>query len=161
MCERSILYDGKVVEQMKYILHIDAEAEECVTITAHAPSALTDAIEALIKEQHKPTVITLYREGELRTVAFEDIECLTVTDGKTIAILADGETWQVRHRLYELEQIVPTYFIRINKSALANIHRLKKFSSTYAGAVNAQFQSGYTDYVSRRCFANIKRRLAK
>ncbi len=146
---------------MKFLLHIDRDAEECVTVTAHAPSPLIDAIEALVTGQNKPSAVTVYRDGDIRTVAFEDIECLTIENAKTVAVLADGTVWQVKQRLYELEECAPSAFIRINKSAIANIRRLDRFAATYAGAINAVFQSGYTDYVSRRCFADIKRRLKK
>lgn len=146
---------------MKFLLHIDRNAEECVAVTAHAPSPLTDAIEALVKGQYAPSAITVYRDGDIRTIDFEDVECLAVDNNKTIAVLADGTVWQVKQRLYELKDRAPSSFIRINKSAVANIKRLERFSTTYAGGVNAVFYSGYTDYVSRRCFADIKRRLKK
>ena len=52
-------------------------------------------------------------------------------------------------------------FIKINKSSVANISKIKKFISTYSGAVNVEFKSGYNDYVSRRCLPQVKRRLIK
>ena len=64
-------------------------------------------------------------------------------------------------RLYEVENLLPGYFIRINKSTLANEARLDRFQVTYAGSVDAVFKCGYTEYVSRRCFAQIKRRFEK
>ena len=63
--------------------------------------------------------------------------------------------------LYEVEKILPSSFIKINKSSVANISKIKKFISTYSGAVNVEFKSGYTDYVSRRCLPQVKRRLIK
>jgi DNA-binding LytR/AlgR family response regulator len=58
-----------------------------------------------------------------------------------------------------LEHQLPSSFIRINKSTLANESALDRFTVTYAGSVDAVFKCGYTEYVSRRCFAQIKRRL--
>jgi len=65
----------------------------------------------------------------------------------------------VRQRLYELEKSLPEWFIRINKSSLANERRLEKYALGFGGAVDAVFKSGHREYVSRRCFAEIKRRL--
>ena len=59
----------------------------------------------------------------------------------------------------ELEQQLPASFIRINKSSLANESALDRFTVTVAGSVDAVFKCGYREYVSRRCFAQIKRRL--
>ena len=91
-------------------------------------------------------------------LAFSDIECVTVLDGKTYAIDSKNRRYRLKQRLYELEGILPSSFIRINKSALANENALDRFCVTYSGAVDAVFKCGYTEYVSRRCFAQIKRR---
>ena len=52
----------------------------------------------------------------------------------------------------------PSYFIRINKSTLANEHRIVRFDAAFSGGVDAVFRCGYRDYVSRRCFSQIRRR---
>ena len=57
-----------------------------------------------------------------------------------------------------MEEIMPSYFIRINKSALANEHRIERFDAAFSGGVDAVFRCGYREYVSRRCFAEIRRR---
>ena len=57
-----------------------------------------------------------------------------------------------------MESLLPSNFIRINKSALANTAQLDRFAVCFTGAVDAVFQSGYREYVSRRCFADIRRR---
>jgi DNA-binding LytR/AlgR family response regulator len=58
-----------------------------------------------------------------------------------------------------MEELLPECFIKINKSSLANQNRIERFTGMYTGAVDVVFKSGYTEYVSRRCFADIKRRL--
>ena len=79
-------------------------------------------------------------------------------NGKTIAIDHLGKRYRLKQRLYEVESLLPSSFIRINKSALANEARLERFVATYSGGVNARFLCGYEEYVSRRCFAVIRRR---
>ena len=85
-------------------------------------------------------------------------ECITVLDGKTYAVTRSGERCRLKLRLYELEAMLPASFIRINKSALANEAHLERFTASFNGTVDAVFRSGYREYVSRRCFAEIKRR---
>ena len=79
-------------------------------------------------------------------------------EGKTWAIDRHGDRYRLKQRLYELESQLPPNFIRINKSTFANEARIKKFSASFSGAVDAVFLCGYREYVSRRCFAQIKRR---
>ena len=143
---------------MNFRLIIDKTQAEEVVATVHERSALTDSIEALILEHSGQNKITAFTEDELLQLSFDQIECITVLDGKTYAIDTKGRQLRLKHRLYELETMLPSNFIRINKSAIANEARLEKFTAAYSGAVNARFKCGYEEYVSRRCFASIKRR---
>ena len=143
---------------MKFRLIIDRTKEEEVVVTVHEKNALTDRIEQLVMKHEGSDRIAAYTENETKILLFSQIECITVEDGKTWAIDARGERFRLRQRLYELEEMLPSCFIRINKSSLANENRLERFSSSFSGAVDAVFKCGYREYVSRRCFAAIKRR---
>ena len=143
---------------MKYKLIIDKSADEEITVIAHAPSALTQQIEDLICSYSGVDSIMGSREDELRKLLFEEIECITILDRKVMAIDIRGNQYRIQDRLRDLEEMLPSYFIRINKSTLANEHRILRFDAAFSGGVDAVFQCGYREYVSRRCFAEIRRR---
>lgn len=142
---------------MKFKLIIDAEKDEEIVATVHGRSALIDEIESLILKHTDR--IPGYTEDDIKMLTVAEIQCITVLDGKTYAIDGNNRHYRLKQRLYELEQQLPSSFIRINKSTLANENALDRFSVTYAGSVDAVFKCGYKEYVSRRCFAQIKRRL--
>ena len=146
---------------MKYELIIDRDAQESVIVTARAPSALTQKIEDLVRTYSGTDSILGSREDELRRLLFSDIECITILDRKVMAIDRAGKEYRIQERLRDLEQILPSYFIRINKSTLANEHRIARFDAGFSGSVDAVFHCGYREYVSRRCFAQIRRRYEK
>ena len=143
---------------MKYKLIIDKNAEEEIVVTVRAPSALTEEIENLVCSFSGSDSLLGYRDDEIRKLAFSEIECITILDRKVIAIDTQGSQYRLQDRLRDLEEILPSYFIRINKSTLANEHRILRFDAAFSGGVNAVFQCGYQEYVSRRCFAEIRRR---
>lgn len=143
---------------MKYKLIIDKDADEEIIARVHAPSSLTEQIENLVCKFSGAESIMGYKNDEMRKLLFSEIECITVIDKKVIAIDTKCNSYVLKERLYELENILPSYFIRINKSTLANEHRILQFDAAYSGGVNAVFQCGYRDYISRRCFSQIKRR---
>ena len=146
---------------MKYELIIDRDAQESVVVTARAPSALTQKIEDLVRSCSGTDSILGFREDELRRLQFSDIECITILDRKVMAIDRAGKEYRIQERLRDLEQLLPSYFIRINKSTLANEHRIARFDAGFSGSVDAVFHCGYREYVSRRCFAQIRRRYEK
>ena len=143
---------------MKYKLIIDKNAEEEIIAIVHAPSALTQQIENLICSFSGQDSLIGHREDEMRKLTFPEIECITILDRKVIAIDTHGIHYRIQDRLRDLEEILPSYFIRINKSTLANEHRIQRFDPAFSGGVDAVFQCGYREYVSRRCFAEIRRR---
>ena len=143
---------------MKYRLIIDKNAEEEIIAIVHSPSSLTEQIENLVCIYTGKDCILGYRDDELRKLAFKEIECITILDRKVIAIDTLGNHYRIQDRLRDLEELLPSYFIRINKSTLANEHRILRFDAAFSGGVDAVFQCGYREYVSRRCFADIRRR---
>lgn len=145
---------------MKYRLIIDKEAEEEIIAIVREPSPLTQQIENLVRSYSGTDFLMGYREDEIRKLAFSGIECITVLDRKVIAIDTAGSRFSLKDRLRDLETVLPSYFIRINKSTLANEHRIARFEAAFSGGVDAVFQCGYREYVSRRCFSEIRRRYA-
>ena len=143
---------------MKYKLIINKDAEEEIIAIVHAPSSLTQQIENLVCSFSGVDCIMGYGEDEIRKLTFQEIECITILNRKVIAIDTGGNHYRVQDRLRDLEDILPSYFIRINKSTLANEHRILRFDAVFSGGVDAVFQCGYREYVSRRCFAEIRKR---
>ncbi len=143
---------------MKYKLVIDKNAQEEIIAIVHAPSSLTQQIENLVCGFSGADGIMGYRDDEMRKLSFDDIECITVIDRKVVAIDTGKNRYRIQDRLRDLENILPSYFIRINKSSLANEHCIVRFDAAFSGGVDAVFECGYREYVSRRCFAQIKRR---
>ena len=143
---------------MKYKLIIDKNTDEEVIVIVHAPSSLTKRIEDLVCSYSGTESIVGYSDDEMRKLEFSEIECITIIDRKVIAIDTSGNRYRIQDRLRDLEDVLPSYFIRINKSTLANEHAISRFNAVFSGGVDAVFRCGYREYVSRRCFADIKRR---
>ena len=143
---------------MKYKLIIDKNADEEIIVIVHSPSSLTQRIEDLVCGYSGTDSIMGYRDDEMRKLEFSQIECITIIDRKVIVFDTKGNHYYLKDRLRDLEEVLPTYFIRINKSTLANEHRIERFVAVFNGGVDAVFKCGYREYVSRRCFSQIRRR---
>lgn len=146
---------------MKYKIIIDKDAEEEIIAIVHSPSSLTEQIENLVCSFSGSDSIVGYKDDEIQNLTFDEIECITVIDRKVICIDTFGNHYRIQDRLRDLENILPSYFIRINKSTLANEHRITRFDAVFNGGVDAIFKCGYREYVSRRCFTEIRKRYEK
>ena len=145
-------------EIMKFKLLIDEDLEEEIIVIANKQTELTEQIKDLVNNYSKTFNIIGYREDEMRKLSFQEIECITILDRKVIAIDTSGQHYRINERLRDLESVLPNYFMRINKSNIANEHRILKFETLIGVGVDDIFKCGYKDYVSRRCLKDIKRR---
>mgnify|MGYP003292865697 CR=1 FL=1 len=105
------LFGGEV---MRFRLIVDQDKEEEIVATVHAPSSLTQEIETLVCRFSGADAIMGYSDDEIRKLDFTDIECITVLDRKVIAVDTQGNRYVLKDRLRDLEEILPSYFIRIN-----------------------------------------------
>lgn len=144
---------------MHFQLRIDPEKPELVVVRAHRRSELVEQIEDLVTGSTEKNQLAGYTEDDMRMLSFSEIQCILVEEGVTVAVVGKDEKYRLKQRLYELEEILPDAFIRISKSALANEKHLVRFTAGFSGAVDAVFRCGWKESVSRRCFAEIKRRV--
>lgn len=144
---------------MKFKLNIDKNKEEVVEATLHSKGDFSYKLEEMVLGYSGEDSITVYTEDDIKVLKFSEIECVTVDGSKTYAVDVSGERYRLKMRLYEISEILPGYFIKINKSSLANRKQIERFSAAFSGSVDVIFKSGCRDYVSRRCFADIKKEL--
>lgn len=143
---------------MRFTLVIDPNKDEEILMTVKEASPLCEQVRKLILA---PEELTGYRDDEIRRLSLQDIVCITVLGGKTYAVDTANTHYRLKERLCEIEPMLPPCFIRINRSSIANETHLERFTAAFSGAVNAVFRGGFEEYVSRRCFTQIKRRLSK
>ena len=143
---------------MLFRLEINKDVPEEVLIRAHGRTPLVEEIERLVLQENMTDQIPGYLADEIRKLSFQEIVCFVVEGERTVAVYQDRKKYQIKKRLYELEEMLPSYFERISKSAIANWQKIGRFRVQIAGAVDAVFDNGYTECISRRCFAELKRR---
>ena len=143
---------------MIFRLNIDKECREEVIANVHERTPLINEIERLVMTESVTDQLPGYTDDEITMLDIHEIEYFLVEDEKTFAIAKKGRRYQIRKRLYELEELLPADFVKISKSAIANRKHIVKFKVQLSGAVDAVFESGNTECISRRCFAELKRR---
>ena len=140
---------------MKCTLIITNEHQEEVVIYARERTKLTDDIEALVIGS-VPEIIG-YGANKAIRLKTDEVTCFMVEDNKVYAV-TDKEKYQLKQRLYQLEEMLPNNFVKINQSCIANIRQIKKFDTSISGTLIINFKNGYKDYVSRRQMKTVKER---
>ena len=82
-------------------------------------------------------------------------------EGQKVIALGDEKRFKVQGKLYEYEEeLKDNYFVRISKSELVNIKKIKSLDMSITGTIKIIMKNGYETYVSRRNVAKIKEKIA-
>lgn len=143
-------------------------------------------IKTVIDEKYKePEIHVCYREADKRVFEIvADLNCLykkqliavdsrgnkcILTAGKVSRIFAqkqkvyavvEKQTYELSKKLYELEDELDTAtFIRISKSEIINMHKIKMVDMNTMGTIRVIMQDGAETYTSRRNVTRLKKAL--
>ena len=141
---------------MKCYTYIKEDEEERVLIYAHDRTRLVESIESLVLSSEID--LTGNYDSEIIKIDINDVVCFISENNKVFALIGDKK-YQIKYRLYQLEELNLNIFIKINQSCLANKTKIKRFETTIGGALKVVFKNGYIDYIARRELKNVKKRM--
>lgn len=141
---------------MKYKIFIDKDQKEEIIIYCKEKTKLSEQIEKLIDSYGMEFIG--FKEREAIPLDLNEIYSFVVEMGKVTAN-TEIDNFQIKYRLYQLEELLPDNFIKINQSCIVNIRKIKRFFATVGGTLNIELKNGYKDYVSRRNIKKVKERL--
>ena len=131
------------------------EKEEALIKAQTITDDIKAAIELLEGGKRK---IPLLKNGEtvlLETSAFYYIESVD----KRSFVYSKDDCFETKLRLYELEETLGAYFLRISKSMIVNLKKIKGVKSDLSGRMEATMLNGEKIVISRSYVKEIKRRL--
>ena len=144
---------------MKVRIDLDPQMDEPEMII-RAPRLTEDVarLQQLILEQ-KMTPLTFYKD---RSEYFVDVSEILFfeTDGEKIYGHTKEEAYEVRQKLYELEEILPIAFCRISKSTIVNTKQIYSIEKSFSGTSTVNFYQTHKQvHVSRHYYQLLKERL--
>lgn len=142
---------------MKFRIVIDENREEEVVIYAHERSKLTEDIEALVSERHTE-LIGYGASGIIKKLSPSEIFCFA-TEGGRLYAHCEREKFEIRARIYMIENMLGGDFVKINQSCLANVSKIDRFDVSLGGTLLVILKNGYKDYISRRQLKSVKERI--
>lgn len=80
------------------------------------------------------------------------------SDKKVFGYTQDKEVI-IKYRLYQLEELLPSQFVRISNTEIINIHSISNLELTNTGIILIHFKNGEQTSSSRRYIKKIKEKL--
>jgi DNA-binding LytR/AlgR family response regulator len=150
-------------DQVKIRIEIDENiVEEEIVIKCNSLSSkvkiIQSALSGLLTEK---TQIDFYKKDQEFYIVLEDVLYFE-SDLKGISAHTADDRYQVKYKLYELEEILPRSFIRISKSSIVNTEHIYSILRNIASASKVEFRnSSKVLYVSRHYYKQLKLRLTE
>lgn len=123
-------------------------------------SRVTDEISEISKLiQNKNRVITGVDEYD-RIIVIDEAEILSLyAEKKWCRINTDTADYSCKKRLYEVENMLGSNFMRISKSIIVNLRKIESVEASFNGMLLLRMKNGSKEYVSRTYLPKIKQYL--
>lgn len=134
------------------------QEEEVIIRCSGIHEHIQEIQQALERIALKRKAIVFYREETEYYFALEEILFFETGENRIYAHTIDN-VYHVKYKLYELEEMLPTNFMRISKSTILNIQRIYSITRNLSSSV-VEFQYTHKQvYVSRHYYKVLKARL--
>lgn len=141
------------------IQEIDKAKEEAVELFVHEHNrSIENLIDYIENEKYKSIKLSCYKDSKIYKVKSDDIYFVETTK-KNLLIHTEKEVYEYKNRLYELEKILPSQFVRISKSTILNLEKVLVYNPLLNGLMEAKLINNETTYISRKYLREVRERI--
>lgn len=138
---------------MKIQMEIDEQSAEEVIIRCRELTPEIRELQKIIRESTENRSSLVFYKGETRVyLSLEEI-LFFVTEPEGVQAHTAEDDYQTRYRLYELEELLPRYFMRVSKSTILNTREIFSIEKNLYSSSSVMFRHSHKQvYVSRRYY---------
>ena len=142
---------------MKLELNIDEKVKE--TLVVVSANKVDKEIRDLINYiEYSSDYLIGIVEDKASIININEIIRVYIEDRKTFVVTLK-DTYVVKKKLYEVENMVTRNFIKISQSEIANIKFIKNLDFSNTGTIVIKYKNSDISYVSRRMIKEFKLKL--
>jgi len=136
--------------------HVDSKDREQAVI--HAVEKTSDILNAIDLLENGSGGIQVSKDGSTCFCKLTQIYYIESVDKRTY-VYTKSDCLESKSRLYELEERLGTYYVRISKSMIVNLRKIRNVSAEPGGRMVAVLLNDERVIISRSYVKEIKRRL--
>lgn len=138
---------------MKLELNIDEKVKE--TLVVVSANKIDKEVQNLINYiEYSSEYLIGIVEDKASIININEIIRVYIEDRKTFVVTLK-DTYVVKKKLYEVENMVTRNFIKISQSEIANIKFIKNLDFSNTGTIVIKYKNSDISYVSRRMIKEL------
>ena len=144
---------------MKVNLFVSRDIEE-----PHADihtNELTDNIAkamSILESEDSNEILAVKNGSDIALLEFNDVFMLRV-ENKQVKVYAENNEYLIRKPLYQVEESLSGDFVRISKTTIVNLKKIKRVAPSLKGMMFIELKNGLKDNISRKYLPDFKNAL--
>lgn len=146
---------------MKIKVEIDESLnEEEIIMKVPALNQRVKLIQDFLSDLSKQQTQMIFYKGQVEYYLNLSQILFFETDEKDVQAHTSADMYKIKYKLYELEEILPGYFMRVSKSTILNMKKIYAMHKSISGPCLVEFENTHKQvYVSRRYYKLLRIRL--
>lgn len=146
---------------MKIKIEIDEQLNENeITIRCRELDDQVEQLQKAVREINASSQRYVFQKGESQYYLSIDEILFFEADDHRIYAHTKNEVYETRYKLYELEKLLPSYFLRVSKSTVINMREVLSIKKNLTSASLIEFRgSDKKTYASRSYYKLLEMRM--
>ena len=122
---------------------------------------LTDNITkamSILESDDSNEMLAVKRESDIALLEFSEIFMFRVED-KQVNVYTENQEYIIKKPLYQVEETLTSDFVRISKTTIVNLKKIKRVAPSLKGMMFIELKNGLKDNISRKYLPEFKRAL--
>lgn len=122
---------------------------------------LTDNITkamSILESDDSNEMLAVKRGSDIALLEFSEIFMFRVED-KQVNVYTENQEYIIKKPLYQVEEALTSDFVRISKTTIVNLKKIKRVAPSLKGMMFIELKNGLKDNISRKYLSEFKRAL--
>lgn len=149
---------------MKVQLFVSKDYEEAYAeiytdvLTDNIQKAMHLLEENEFEDEMENTILAVKNGEDIVLLDFDDIFMVRVEEKQT-KVYNEKEEFLIKKPLYKIEDSLDSNFLRISKSTIVNLRKIKRVAPSFSGMMFIELKNGLKDNISRKYLSDFKQAL--
>lgn len=122
---------------------------------------LTDNITkamSILESDDSNEMLAVKKGSDIALLEFSEIFMFRVED-KQVNVYTENQEYIIKKPLYQVEETLTSDFVRISKTTIVNLKKIKRVAPSLKGMMFIELKNGLKDNISRKYLSEFKRAL--
>ncbi|MDD6777234.1 MAG: LytTR family DNA-binding domain-containing protein [Methanobacteriaceae archaeon] len=112
----------------------------------------------ILESDDSNEMLAVKRGSDIALLEFSEIFMFRVED-KQVNVYTENQEYIIKKPLYQVEETLTSDFVRISKTTIVNLKKIKRVAPSLKGMMFIELKNGLKDNISRKYLPEFKRAL--